>query len=90
MKKTGSDDILRRLGRIEGQVRGVKNMVETGKDCVDVLIQIGAVKAALHKTGQAILSEHLHHCVVEGIRHGNEEETIKKLLTALEQFSRIV
>ena len=54
------------------------------------MIQIGSAKAALHKTGQIILEGHLHHCVLDGIHSGKEEETMKKLSSALEQFSRIV
>jgi DNA-binding FrmR family transcriptional regulator len=79
-----------RLKRIEGQVRGLVRMIEEGKSCDDILIQIGSAKAALHKAGQVILEEHLHTCVLDGIREGREEETIKKLSSALEQFSRIV
>jgi DNA-binding FrmR family transcriptional regulator len=65
-------------------------MMEDGKPCDDILIQIGSVKSALHKTGQIILERHLHTCVLTGIRDGKEEETMKKLSSALEQFSRIV
>jgi DNA-binding FrmR family transcriptional regulator len=79
-----------RLRRIEGQVRGVMRMVEEGKPCEEVLIQIGSAKAALHKTGQLILEGHLHHCVLDGIQEGNAEETIDKLFSAIEQFSRII
>ena len=82
--------ITNRLKRIEGQVRGLMKMVEDGKTCEEILIQIGSVKAALHKTGQVILEGHLHHCVLDGIRDGKEDETIKKLSSAIEQFSRIV
>ena len=84
------DAILNRLKRIEGQVRGLMKMVEDDKGCEEILIQIGSVKAALHKTGQVILEGHLQHCVLDGIREGNGEETIKKLSSAIEQFSRIV
>ena len=82
--------VTRRLRRIEGQVRGLIRMVEEGKDCEDVLIQIGSAKAALHKTGQAILEKHLAHCLIDDVRAGKEEEAAKKLSSALEQFSRIV
>ena len=84
------DAVTKRLKRIEGQVRGILKMVEDDKSCEDILIQIGSAKAALHKTGQVILEGHLHHCVLDGIREGKEEETIKKLSSAIEQFSRIV
>jgi len=84
------DAVTNRLKRIEGQVRGLMKMVAQGKDCEDILIQIGSVKSALHKTGQVILEGHLQHCVLDGIREGNGEETIRKLSSAIEQFSRIV
>ncbi len=80
----------KRLKRIEGQIRGIIKMVENDKPCEDILIQIGAAKSALHKTGQAILEGHLQHCVLDGIKDGNEKEVIKKLTSAIEQFSRIV
>ena len=84
------DAIINRLKRIEGQVRGLMNMVKDDKSCEDILIQISSVKSALHKTGQVILEGHLHHCVIDGIREGKEEETMKKLSSAIEQFSRVI
>ena len=82
--------VTNRLKRIEGQVRGLIRMVEEDKSCEEILIQIGSTKSALHKTGQVILEGHLHHCVIDGLREGKEDETIKKLYSAIEQFSRIV
>jgi DNA-binding FrmR family transcriptional regulator len=85
-----SGAVINRLKRIEGQVRGLIKMVETKKSCEEILIQIGSVKSALHNTGQVILEQHLSNCVIDGIREGNEEETIKNLSSAIEQFSRII
>ncbi len=85
-----ADAITKRLQRIEGQVRGLIKMIIEDKSCEEILIQIGSAKAALHKTGQVVLEGHLHHCVLDGIREGKEEETVKKLSSAIEQFSRIV
>jgi len=82
--------VVNRLKRIEGQVRGLIRMIEGDKSCEEILIQISSAKTALHKTGQVILEGHLHHCVLDGIREGKEEETIEKLSSAIEQFSRIV
>ncbi len=82
------DAINKRLKKIEGQVRGVQKMVEEDKPCEAILIQIGAIKSALHKTGQVILEGHMHHCVLDGISSGNEDETIEKLISALNQFSK--
>jgi DNA-binding FrmR family transcriptional regulator len=79
-----------RLKRIEGQVRGIMKMIAEEKSCEEILVQISSVKSALHKTGQIILEGHMQHCVLDGIREGKEEETIKKLSSAIEQFSRII
>ena len=91
MNKHGDvESVKKRLKRIEGQIRGIIRMIEEDKSCEEILIQIGSAKAALHKTGQVILEGHLHTCVLDGIREGNEDETINKLSNAIEQFSRIV
>lgn len=84
------DAIQSRLKKIEGQVRGIQKMVEDDKPCNDILIQIGAIKSALHKTGQIILEGHMQHCVLDGIKNGDEDETISKLLSALNQFSKTI
>jgi len=84
------DAVVKRLKRVEGQIRGIIKMFDEDKNCEEILIQIGSAKAALHKTGQVILERHLATCVIDGIRDGKEEETIKKLSSAIEQFSRIV
>ncbi len=84
------DAITMRLKKIEGQVRGVQKMVDEDKPCESILIQIGAIKSALHKTGQIILEGHMNHCVIDGINSGKEEETIEKLISALNQFSKII
>jgi DNA-binding FrmR family transcriptional regulator len=79
-----------RFKRIEGQIRGIGEMVEKDIPCEQILIQIGAAKAALHKAGQVILEGHLHHCVVNGIQHGDAEKTLQELADAVEYFSRMV
>ncbi|MBQ3059683.1 MAG: metal-sensing transcriptional repressor [Desulfovibrio sp.] len=84
------DAVTMRLRRIEGQIKGIIKMVENDKPCEDILIQIGAAKAALHKTGQVILEGHMHHCVLNGLKQGNDKEVLTRLSAAIEQFSRIV
>ena len=91
MKERMSNEIImKRLKRIEGQMRGIMSMIESNKSCEEILIQIGSAKSALHKTGQVILENHFHNCVSDGIRSGREKETIERLSSAIEQFSRIV
>lgn len=79
----------RRLNKIVGQVKAIDKMVEEDVPCEDVLIQVNAVKSALHKVGQVILEGHLHHCVRTGIEHGDPERTIADFAKAVEHFSRM-
>lgn len=79
-------DLITRLNRIEGQVRGIKNMVESERYCVDILNQVSAVQAALNSFNKELLVNHIHSCVVDDIRAGNQDivdelcETIKKMM----------
>ena len=90
MKCADNSSIVKRLNRIEGQIKGIKKMLEDDKSCEEVLVQISAAKAGLHKTGQAMLEAHIQHCVLDAVREGNEEEALKKLSAVIEQFSRMV
>lgn len=65
--------LINRLKRIEGQVRGIQGMIESDAYCVDILIQVQAVRAALNGLGQQLLNTHIATCVAEGIRKGNDE-----------------
>lgn len=89
-KSVETESLVRRLKRIEGQVRGIVRMLEEEEPCEDILIQIGSIKAALHKVGQYVLENHLHHCVLEGIQEGKGEEILDRLSSSIEQFSRLV
>ena len=78
--------LVTRLNRIEGQVRGVKNMVCEDRYCVDILYQISAIQAALNSFNKELLANHIHTCVAQYIREGNEEvvdelcELMRKLM----------
>ncbi|MDH6223952.1 MULTISPECIES: metal-sensitive transcriptional regulator [Streptomyces] len=74
---TPQDVILRRLRRIEGQVRGLQRMVEKGTYCIDVLTQVAATNAALQSCAVALLDEHLNSCVTEAIVKGDEQARTK-------------
>lgn len=79
-------DLINRLSRIEGQVRGVKKMVESDSYCVDILMQVSAINAALNGFNKVLLANHIRDCVAEDIRSGNDDvidelvETMKKLM----------
>ena len=91
MKTKHRDDeeyrkLMNRLNRVEGQVRGVKKMLEEEQYCVDILTQVSAIQAALNSFNKELLSSHIHSCVVNEIQNGNTEvvdelcESIKKLM----------
>jgi DNA-binding FrmR family transcriptional regulator len=71
------DEHLRRLRRIEGQVRGLQRMIESDDYCIDVLTQISAATRALQAVSLGLLDEHLRHCVSEAITEGGEEADVK-------------
>lgn len=71
------DEYLKRLRRIEGQVRGIQRMVEEDTYCIDVLTQISAINKAMQSVAVGLLNEHLHHCVVQAIADGGDEAEIK-------------
>lgn len=83
------DDHLKRLRRVEGQVRGIQKMVEDDKYCIDVLTQVSAVTKALQAVALGLLDEHMAHCVVNAARAGGAEQEIK-LREASEAIARLV
>ena len=84
-----AENLHRRLKKIAGQVNAIDKMVDEDVPCEDVLIQINAVKSALHKEGQIVLEGHLNHCVRDGIEHGDADKTIANFAKAIEHFSRM-
>jgi CsoR family transcriptional regulator, copper-sensing transcriptional repressor len=75
-----------RLRRIEGQIRGVQKMVEEDRYCIDVLTQVGAVKAALDAVALLLLQDHTEHCVVEAIQAGDGSQKLRELNEAVERL----
>ena len=84
-----AENLHRRLKKIAGQVNAIDKMVDEDVPCEDVLIQINAVKSALHKVGQIVLEGHLNHCVRDGIEHGDADKTIESFTKAVERFSNM-
>ena len=80
-------NMLNRLSRIEGQVRGIRKMVENDVYCPDILIQVSAVNAALNSFNKVLLAEHIRSCVAEDIREG-KEETIDELVLVLQKLMK--
>ena len=83
------DLIVKRLHRIEGQVRGIERMVDEDRYCIDILTQIAAVKTALEQVGAKLLEDHVTHCVRDAIASGDEsaaDDKTAELLTAVQRF----
>ena len=80
-------DLVNRLSRIEGQVRGIRRMVETDCYCTDILMQVSAVSAALNSFNKVLLANHIRTCVAEDIRDGRDE-TIDELVATLQKLMR--
>nr|MDZ8016478.1 metal-sensing transcriptional repressor [Nostoc sp. ZfuVER08] len=80
------NDLMRRLSRIEGHIRGVKNMVENSRPCPDVLIQIAAVRGAVKQIGRIILNEYLKESVARTTQKGDVKAEIEALKTVLDRF----
>ena len=76
-----------RLSRIEGQVRGLREMLERDVYCIDVLVQVSAVNAALNSFSKELLGEHLRTCVAENLRQGNDE-VVDELVSALQKLMK--
>lgn len=80
-------DLIKRLNRIEGQVRGVRNMVEENRYCVDILTQVSAISSALNSFNKVLLAEHIKSCVVDDIKAG-EEDVVDELCATLQKLMK--
>ncbi|MBT2258327.1 metal-sensing transcriptional repressor [Priestia megaterium] len=80
--------LITRLKRIEGQVRGIQNMIEDDRYCVDILTQISAINAAMNNVGLNLLEKHARHCVSDAIQDGNGDEAIEELMDVFKRFSK--
>jgi DNA-binding FrmR family transcriptional regulator len=92
MRQEAKTSVLKRLQRIEGQVRGLARMVEEDRYCIDVLTQIAAVNTALESLAFRILDDHVNHCVAGALASGDPDEAATKsteLLEAVHRFARV-
>ena len=82
------EQLLARLRRVEGQVRGIQGMVHDERYCIDVLTQIGAIQAALDKVALGLLDDHVRHCLLGGAAEGTPEERTGEMLAAVGRLLR--
>ena len=80
------DDLIRRLKKIEGQVKGIQRMVDGDKYCVDVLIQVAAVRAAINRVGTIIFEHHSRECMRNAVESNDQETAIDELVGVLSKF----
>jgi len=88
MRNEAKSSCLKRLGRIEGQVRGIARMVDEDRYCIDILTQLSAIRAALRRVEDEVLRDHVGHCVEHAIASGNAEEQRQKVAELIEVFAR--
>ena len=88
MGKDSKGGNLKRLSRIEGQVRGLARMVEDDRYCIDIVTQIGAVRAALRRVEEEILREHVAHCVQHAISSGDKADQRRKVAELMDVMAR--
>ena len=84
-----SENLHRRLKKMSGQVAAVDRMIDEDVPCEDIMIQINAIKSAIHSVGQIVLEGHIRHCVKDGIEHGDAEKTIEEFAEVIRQFSKL-
>lgn len=80
-------DLVNRLSRIEGQVRGVRNMVDEERYCVDILMQVSAIQSALNSFTKVLLTSHIKSCVINNVKSGNDE-IIDELCTTIQKLMK--
>ncbi|MCW5714393.1 MAG: metal-sensitive transcriptional regulator [Bauldia sp.] len=88
MNSTTKAAVRKRLGRIEGQVRGVAAMVDDNRYCIDIITQLSAVRAALRKVEEEVLRDHVAHCVEHAIAHGDADEQRQKIAEIVDVMGR--
>ena len=90
-KNNDKEAIIKRLNRIEGQVKGIQKMVEDERYCVDILVQISAIRSAINRVGNIILENHIKGCVSNSIKEGEtqeSEELISELMETINKFTK--
>jgi CsoR family transcriptional regulator, copper-sensing transcriptional repressor len=88
MRKDSKASVQKRLGRIEGQVRGLSRMVDEDRYCIDIVTQISAVRAALRRVEEEVLRDHVAHCVEHAIASGNKADQREKITELMEVIGR--
>lgn len=84
-RHTDTKNVINRLSRAIGHLEAVKQMVEQGRDCSEVLIQLAAVKSAINNTGKIILEDHLNHCITDAVKN-DDSKALEEINKAIDRF----
>ncbi|MCI5839438.1 MAG: metal-sensing transcriptional repressor [Peptoniphilaceae bacterium] len=82
---TQTKNVLNRMSKIIGHMESVKKMVESGRDCSEVIVQLAAIKGAINSTAKVIIKDHIDHCIVDAVKT-HDEKTIEDLTNAIDKF----
>lgn len=88
MAECSKEDVIQRLKKIEGQVKGIQRMIDDNKCCVDVLIQIAAIRAAINKVGILVFESHTRECLKKALDENQEEKMIDDLIDVMIKFTK--
>lgn len=88
MQKDTAETCVKRLNKIEGQVRGIARMLDEKRYCIDIITQIAAVRAALQRVEEEVLKDHVAHCIEHAIATGNKSEQRQKIVELMDVFAR--
>ena len=88
MQAEAKSSVLKRLSRVEGQVRGIAGMVEADRYCIDIVTQVGAVRAALRRIEEEVLRDHVAHCVEGAIASGDKDDQRRKVAEIMDVLGR--
>ncbi|MBN1697001.1 MAG: metal-sensitive transcriptional regulator [Spirochaetales bacterium] len=88
MNKRQSEEVITRLRKIEGQIRGIVKMIENERYCIDILSQTRAVVSAMRKVEDMVMYQHLHTCVAESMKSGSKEDRNRKIDEVMQMFSQ--
>lgn len=84
------EKLCQRIKKVEGQLGGIRKMLENNKPCDEIIIQLNSSKSALQKISQIVLEDHLDHCVLDAMRNGDGEVQVESLKRALSQYTKMV
>jgi DNA-binding FrmR family transcriptional regulator len=89
MDQKGSEATIARLKKVEGQIRGIQKMLQDGRYCIDIVMQLRAAEAALHRAAEVILRRHLETCVTSAFRSGDEKDRRQKVEELMKVYSKM-